>query len=71
MFFISQHWDHQYKKQAEKCLLFLLFARLSASSNLCFLKMRILGNFTNSLQQVWSKIKQLSSWSTVWLPVRI
>ena len=51
LFLSAVSWDHQLKQQAEKCLLFLFFPNLSTSSNLCFLKTAILGNFTNSFMQ--------------------
>ena len=47
LFLSAVRWDHQYKQQAAKSLLFLLFSSLSANSNVMFLKKRILGIYSN------------------------
>lgn len=43
---------HQYKQQAEKCLLFLLFPSLSAVSNVRFSKIAVFVIFTNLTHQL-------------------
>ena len=44
--------EHQYKQQAEKCLLFLLFPSLLAVSNVRFSKIAIFVIFTNLTHQL-------------------
>jgi len=48
----SLRWDHQYKQQAEKCLLFLYFPSLSAVSNVRFSKIAVFVIFTNLTHQL-------------------
>lgn len=45
----SSRWDHQYKQQPAKWLLFLYFPRLSVSSDVVNLKVVFWEDFTNVL----------------------
>ena len=47
LFLSAVRWDHQYKQQAVKSLLFLLFSSLSANSNVAFSIFAILGIYSS------------------------